>query len=71
MKKKTKATAGLVFIYTLNAVLWTINLLLRDGTNPKSLWLKILCTVLWTAAAIFAFLDYRKNQKSQTEETAQ
>ena len=69
MKKKTKATIGLVFIYTLNAVLWTINLLLHDGTNPKSLWLKILCAVLWTAAAVFAFLGYRKNKKNHAEET--
>ena len=63
MKKKTRATVGLVFIYILNAVLWTINLLLHDGTNPKSLWLKLICAVLWTAAAVLAFLSYRKNKK--------
>lgn len=65
MKKKVEASLGLVIIYTLNAVLWTINLLLYDGTNPKSLWLKILCAVLWIAAAVFAFLGYRKNKRKE------
>lgn len=63
MKKKVEATIGLVFIYTLNAVLWTINLLMYDGTNPKSQWLRVICVVLWTAAAVLAFLSYRKNKK--------
>ena len=63
MKKKVEATIGLVFIYTLNAVLWTINLLLHDGTNSNALWLKLICAVLWTAAAVLAFLSYRKTKK--------
>ena len=65
MKKKVEATFGLVFIYTLNAVLWTINLLTYDGTNPKSQWLRVVCVVLWTAAAVFAFLRYRKSKKNE------
>ena len=65
MKKKKEATIGLVFIYTLNAVLWTINVLLHDETCSNSLWLKIICAVLWTAAALFAFLGYRKNKRKE------
>ena len=63
MKKKVESSLAQVFIYTLNAVLWTINLLMYDGTNPKSQWLRVICVVLWTAAAVFAFLGYRKKQK--------
>ena len=64
MKKKVEATIGLVFIYTLNAVLWMIKLLLHDWTNcSNSLWLKLICAVLWTAAAVLAILSYRKNKK--------
>lgn len=69
MKKKVEASLGLVIIYTLNAVLWTINLLMYDGTNPKSQWLRVICVILWTAAAVFAFLGYRKNIKNHAEET--
>lgn len=69
MKKKVEASLGLVIIYTLNAVLWTINLLMYDGTNLRSQWLRVVCVVLWTAAAVFAFLGYRKNKKNHAEET--
>ena len=63
--KKAKASFGLVVLYTLNAVLWTINLLMYDGTNPKSQWLRVICVILWTAAAVFAFLGYRKSKKNE------
>ena len=69
MKKTVEASLGQVIIYTVNAVLWTINLLMYDGTNPKSQWLRVVCVVLWTAAAVFAFLGYRKNKKNHVEET--
>ena len=62
---KKEATIGLVFIYTMNAVLWMINLLLHDETSSKSLWLKIMCVVLWTAAALLSFLGYRKNKRKE------